>query len=318
MYKYFESVTDSLELFEWPMPLWQGNLNIIDSIIQKFSFHPSIIQIKSNIVIKNKFCFQPVNESIVKTVIDNLSLQKSISGEIPTFLIKRCDFIFEKLSSCINESFNNNKFPDSLKLSEIIPIHKKDDPTDKTNFRPFSILPLLSKVFEKIMYDQLYEYIEKFLNMLLCGFRKAHSAQHAFFRLIQSWESELDQNGFVGTILMDLSKAYDCLSHDLIVAKLEAYGLSRPSLLLMQDYLSFRKQRTKVGSYYSNWSEIDRGIPQGSILGPLLFNVFINDIFLFVEKSMICNFADDNTLYSCNKNINNVKENLIFDIGKLL
>ena len=136
------------------------------------------------------------------------------------FLIKRCDFIFEKLSSCINESSNNNKFPDSLKLSEIIPIHKKDDPTDKTNFRPISILPLLSKVFEKIMYDQLYEYIEKFLNMLLCGFQKNHSAQHALFRLIQSWESELDQNGFVGTILMDLSKAYDCLSHDLIVAKL--------------------------------------------------------------------------------------------------
>ena len=92
-----------------------------------------------------------------------------------------------------------------------MPAHKKKDPTDKTNYRPVSILPLLSKIFEKVMYKQLYDYIEKFLNQLLCGLRKAHSRQHALFRLIQSWQKELDESGFVGTALMDLSKAYDCL-----------------------------------------------------------------------------------------------------------
>ena len=168
------------------------------------------------------------------------------------------------------------------------------------------------------MYDQLYEYIESFLNVLLCGFRKAHSAQHALFRLIQAWESELDQNGFVGTILMDLLKAYDCLCHDLIIAKLEAYGLDTPSLLFKYDYLRFHKQRTKVGSHYSDWSEIDQGIPQGSILGPLLFNIFINDIFLFVERADICNFADDNTLFTCNKNIDIVIDVLVYDMKNLL
>ena len=95
---------------------------------------------------------------------------------------------------------------------------------------------------------------------------------------------------------MDLCKAYDCLSHDLLIAKLEAYGLDIGSLNVLLDYLSLRKHRTKVGSSYSKWSEICRGIPQGSILG-LLFNIFINDIFFFVEKSEICNFADDNTVY---------------------
>ena len=85
------------------------------------------------------------------------------------------------------------------------------------------------------MYIQLYDYMENFLNQLLCGFRKAHSTQHALFRLIQSWQKELDESGFVGTILMDLSKAYDCLPHDLMVAKLEAYGISKESLQLISD-----------------------------------------------------------------------------------
>ena len=105
------------------------------------------------------------------------------------------------------------------------------DPTDKANYRPVSILPLVSKVFEKIMYDQLYEYIEHFLNQLLRGFR----TQHALFKLLQKWQKELDSGGFISTILMDLSKAYDCLPHDLLIAKLEAYGLDNGSLNLLLD-----------------------------------------------------------------------------------
>ena len=120
--------------------------------------------------------------------------------------------------------------PDTQKLSDIVPVFKKLDPTDETNFRPVSLLPLLSKGFEKAMYDQLYEYANTFLNKLFCGFRKARSTQHALFRLLQKWQKELDSSGIVGAILMDLSKAYDCLRHDLVIAKLEAYGLDTNSL----------------------------------------------------------------------------------------
>ena len=112
------------------------------------------------------------------------------------------------------------------------------------------------------------------ISEILCGFRKAHSTQYALFRLIQSWQKELDELGFVGTIMMDLSKTYDCLPHDLMVAKLEAYGLAKESLQLISDYLSYRKQRTKIDSACCDWANVIRGIPQGSILCRLLFNIF--------------------------------------------
>ena len=144
--------------------------------------------------------------------------------------MKKLEFCFSELTKCVNKAFNENKFPDTLKLSDIVPVSKKLDPTDKTNFRPVSLLHLLSKVFEKIMYHQLYEYADTFLNKLPCGFRKAHLAQHELFRLFQKWQKELDSSGIVGTILTDLPKAYDCLPHDLIIAKLEAHGLDTNSL----------------------------------------------------------------------------------------
>ena len=121
--------------------------------------------------------------------------------------------------------------------------------------------------------------------------------QHPLCRILQKCQKEFDSGRFIGTILMDLLKAYDCLRHDLSIAKLEAYGRGNGSLNFLLVYLTFRKQRTKVGSAYSKWSEIRRGIPQGLILGLILFNIFINDILMIIEQS-ICNFADDNNLYS--------------------
>ena len=117
---------------------------------------------------------------------------------------------------------------------------------------------------------------------------------------------------------MVVSKACDCSPHDLLIAKLEAYGLQNGSLNLLLDYLSFKKERTKVGSANSKWSKIRRGIPQGSILDPLLFSIFINDIFMIIEQSDICNFPDDNTLYSCGKRLTEIKENFVSDTKSIL
>ena len=116
--------------------------------------------------------------------------------------------------------------------------------------------------------------MENVLNQLLCGFRKAHSTQYALFRLIQSWQKEPDEFGFVGTILVDLSKAYDCLSHDIMVAKLEAYDFAKESLQLISDYLSYCKQRKKIGSAYSDWANVICGIPQELCIGSFTFQYF--------------------------------------------
>ena len=111
---------------------------------------------------------------------------------------------------------------------------------------------------------------------------------------------------------MDFSKAYDYIPHGLLIAKLAAYGLNKICLHLLRDYLSSRKQRRKIGSNFSDWWDIICRIPQGSVLGPLLFNIFINDILLFVSKSVTCNFADDNTLSSCGRMLGNILHNLKF------
>ena len=222
------------------------------------------------------------------------------------------------LTDCINSSILNGKFPDELKLADVIPIFKKLDPFDKANYRPISLLPSLSKVYKKLMYKQLNTFFMKKRSPLLCGFRSGYGTQHPLLKLLHKWQLFLDKSGVVGTILMNLSKAFDCLPHDLILGKLQAYGVNYESLELIRSYLSNRYQRIKLDSTFSSWMKILLGVPQGSILGPLLFNIFINDILLSIEKTEICNFADDNTIYSCEKTVEEVIENLHYDLKLVL
>ena len=131
-----------------------------------------------------------------------------------------------------------------------------------------------------------------------CGFRKGYSAQYCLIKMLEKWKSALDNKKHPGALLADLPKAFDCINHDLMIAKLEAYGFDYKALKLIYSYLTNRSQRVKVNSEYSTWSRIQTGVPQGSILGPLMFNKYLSDLFLFFENKDIASYADDNTLYT--------------------
>ena len=152
------------------------------------------------------------------------------------------------------------------------------------------------KFFEKLYCDQLLDFFNKVVSKFLFVFRKGYSWETVLIKMIEDWTKCLSEQKVVAAMLVDLSKAFDCLPHRLVLAKLSAYGLSNDSCHLLMSYLFERKQRVKMGNARSSWSEITKGVPQGSILGPLLFNVFINDIFYTIEN--VYNYADDNVL-SC-------------------
>ena len=159
----------------------------------------------------------------------------------------------------------------------------------KTNYRPVSVLSIFSKIFEKILEQQLSDFFENIFNPYLCAFRRDHGCQTTLLRLLEDWRNAHVKNQYVAAVLMDLSKAS---FHDILLDKLSAYGMSTDSVSLLESYISNRKQQIKINSILSSWADIQKGVSQGSILKALLFNVFINDIFYFVKKGTLYNSAE--------------------------
>ena len=248
----------------------------------------------------------------VKKELMNLSSKKATRmGDILAKILKDSLSVYTKeLTTIINNCLKDGLFPNELKLADVSPVFKKDDDLNKENHRPVGILSRMSKVFERIFSEQFDRFMTSKFSPFLCGFRKNHNSQYSLLKMIEVWKKNLDKGNEIAVILMDLSKAFDTINHSLLLAKLEAYGFSMTSLKLMQSYLCNRFQRTSVNASFSDWKEIETGVPQGSILGSLLFNIFLNDIFYFINNGNLCNYADDNTLYSIGKSLNMVKENL--------
>ena len=178
------------------------------------------------------------------------------------------------------------KFLSVLKLADVKAVHKKASRLEKTNYGSVSLLPNISKIFERCMHRQISEYFETVLSKLQCGFRKGYSTQDYLLVMVENCKKALDQGNEYGALLTDLSKAFDCLPHDVIVAKLHAYGFSIDSLKLINSYLTERKQRVKINDKFSSWLDIVVGALQRSILGPLLFNIFLCDMFLWCNDRL--------------------------------
>ena len=252
------------------------------------------------------------HENILKEIINLSNIKIGTFKNIPTRHIKDVSDVCSPVLANIwnGEILLNKNFPENIKLADVTPIFKKKDKTFVENYRPVSVLPTVSKIFERIMQKQITDYIGKFLSPFLCGYRKGFSTQYALLSLIERWRLCLDKQGFAGALLMDLSKAFDTINHELLIAKLHAYGFSIEALKVLLSYLQERWQRVKINTTFSSWTQLLQGIPQGSVLGLMLFNICINGIFFAFNEIDICNFADGTTPYVCDSNLKSVLEKL--------
>ena len=183
----------------------------------------------------------------------------------------------------INQSLNTGIFPERLKIAKVIPIYKKDDAKMFENYRPISILPAISKILEKTIFNELHDYFQD--NKLYCknqyGFRRNQSTEYAALELIDRVILDMDKSEIPFSIFIDLSKAFDTLDHNILINKLQYYGIKDTALDLFQSYLSNRRQYVQIGNNKSATTAITTGVPQRSILGPQLFIIYINDIIKF-------------------------------------
>ena len=313
---YFSESVNNLEIQENNYILKSADhiLDPVDKALHKFYNHPSILKIREK-VNGVRFGFSPVTREELVREINSLNPKKAnTSNSIPvTNLKENIDVIVNVLHKIINEDIFNSHFPDKLKLAEISPLQKDSDVTNKKKYRPVSILPSISKIYERVMQRQVSSFIEDHLYEHMCGFRKKYSTQHALMTLIEKWKKILDSQGYAGAIITDLSKAFDTINHELLLAKLHAYGFEKQALRLISSYLTNRWHKTKINTSFSTWKELLRGVPQGSVLGPLLFNIYFNDLFYFLEETEATNYADDTNIYACDMDLGNLIRRLEHD-----
>ena len=264
------------------------------------------------------FHFELVDETAVLKVIQSLKPKTSAGHDgISLKLLKYlAPGLLKPLTFIINQSLLTGIFPNNLKIAKVIPLFKKDNPSLVDNYRPISLLSSLSKLFEKIVFGQVFKYFTDngLFHILQYGFREGHSTETATLDLSDRIINALDNNETPLAIFMDLSKAFDTLDHNILLSKLSFYGINGTALSWFKSYLSDRTQYVEIQSKKSTMLPITTGVPQGSILGPLLFLIYINDIPSSSDAFNFILYADDTTMFStmdfsmsnlnCNDHIN--------------
>ena len=250
----------------------------------------------------SSFDFECISTTDVEKIVQNLASKNSsghdgISARFPKRILET---ITLPLTHIINQSLCTGIFPDRLKIAKVVPLFKKGDQHILDNYRPISLLPVVSKVFEKVVFNQLYQYVTN-NNLIFTsqyGFRKLHSTELASLELVDRVFQYLDKGKLPLSIFLDLSKAFDTLDHYILLNKLKFYGLSSTPLKWFESYLHGRKQYVDFDGIHSNTAYIGTGVPQGSIPGPLLFIIYMNDIHMASQNFNVMLYADDTNLIS--------------------
>ena len=267
------------------------------------------------------FEFQYVSKVFVKSFLSKLRRKKATgTDELPPGMLKDCrEFIVDPLHHIVNLSLQTSTVPTVWKRAKIVPIFKSGDQTQTENYRPISVLPILSKLVEKAVHLQFLKYLEenKLLSDSQYGYRAQRSTQHATTLFVDNIREAAEKGQMVGALFLDLSKAFDTISHDIIINKLQNYGVMKTEIEWFTDYLFNRTQHVAVGNQRSSSFGVMCGVPQGSILGPLLFLVFFDDFEEQLSTSNCIQYADDTVIYVSGKSVELIEQTLNTELEKV-
>ena len=255
----------------------------------------------------SSFFLSPTCPSEISSIVCSLKNSNSVGfDDICIKPIKdSIDLLASPLSFICNLSFSSGVFPDKLKIAKVLPIFKNDDSSHFSNYRPISILPCFSKVLEKLFYSRLSDFLVKFniLNNHQYGFRQHYSTFMAVLELVNNIFQGFENNEYTVGIFIDIKKAFDTVNHRILIDKLRFYGIRGTPLAWISSYLSNRQQYVQVHGFDSSYNSIKCGVPQGSVLGPLLFIIYINDLFNSANSLSFILFADDTNIFFRHKSI---------------
>lgn len=257
----------------------------------------------------NSFVFFPTNSIEIERIIAGFKSKGSHLQSIPSFIYKRISrYISSTLSDLINDSLYSGTFPDILKRARVVPIFKSGEKDILSNYRPISTMDFLGKIFERVVHKRVVNFFDRFdvISDAQFGFRHGRSTCDAILRLTDSIYDTFNEGNYLISVLLDFSKAFDTVDHAILLKKLSLSGIRGATLNWFKSYLGNRRQYVSIGESCSTDLPINVGVPQGSILGPLLFLIYINDLPNCSEKLTFVHFADDTTVFIRGDNLPNL------------